>query len=93
MSGPPLQIEQSGEHEYLVRVTEAENEVQFLIRAAPSVLAQLGFQAAQEAQVVTATAAFLLRRQLAEDLPDVVELDDVAARYDDYLDELTKGLS
>lgn len=87
-----MQIEQTGEHEYLVRLTEAEDQVQFLIRAAPPVLAKLGFQPHQEAQVVTATAAFLIRRQLAADLPEVVDLDDVAAVYDDYLDQLTKGL-
>lgn len=87
-----MQIEQTGEHEYLVRLTEAEDQVQFLIRAEPPVLARLGFQPAQEAQVVTATAALLIRRQLAADLPEVVDLDDVAAGYEDYLDELTQAV-
>lgn len=92
MSDTPFQVERAGGHDYLVRLIEAEDQVEFLIRAAPSALARLGFQPVQEPQVVAAAAAFLIRRQLAADLPDVVDLDDVVAVYDDYLDELAQGL-
>jgi hypothetical protein len=44
-------------------------------------------------RVVTATAALLTERQLAADLPPVVDLDDVVAAYDDYLGELGDRLS
>jgi hypothetical protein len=88
----PHRIEHIAEHDYLVRVTEGEDDVEFRIRAAPAALARLGFQPGQEPQVVAATAAFLTRRQLAADLPDVVDLDDVLAAYDDYLEELAARL-
>jgi hypothetical protein len=93
MSDEPLPIEHIGGHDYLVRLTEGEDEVEFRIRAAPATLARLGFQPGKEAQVVAATAAFLTRHQLAADLPEVVEIDDVLAVYDDYAEELASRLS
>jgi hypothetical protein len=93
VSDDPLPIVHIGEHDYLVRLTEGEDEVEFRIRAAPATVARLGFQPDQEPQVVAATAAFLTRHQLAADLPDLVELDDVLAVYDDYAEELTSRLS
>ena len=87
-----LHVESDGEHDYLVQVRENEETVEFRIRATPGVLGQLGVSDGQELQVVTVTAALLTERQLAADLPAVVDLDDVVAAYDDYLGELSTRL-
>lgn len=88
----PLQVEPVGEHDYLIRVHEGEQTVEFRIRATPGVLLRLGVDESQERQLVTATAMLLTERQLAIDLPPILDLDDVAASYDDYLDEIGKRL-
>jgi hypothetical protein len=69
-----------------------DDEVQFMIRRAPQVLTSPGYEPALDSQVVATTSAFLIRRQLAADLRDVVDPEDVVAVYEDYLDELSKGL-
>jgi hypothetical protein len=88
-----LQVEPAGGHDYLVQVRENEETIEFRIRATPAVLSQLGVSHGQEMRVVAATAALLTERQLAADLPPVVDLDDVVAAYDDYLGELGGRLS
>jgi hypothetical protein len=89
----PFSVEASGEHDFLVQLTEGEDPVEFLIHVVPETLTQLGYQPADEALVVQATAAFLIRRQLAVDLPDFMDLDDVVAGYADYRDVLGRELS
>ena len=46
-----------------------------------------------EQRVVEATAAYLIARQNAEDLPEQVDLDAVAAAYDDYVEDLHRQLT
>ncbi|MFC3807714.1 hypothetical protein [Terrabacter sp. MAHUQ-38] len=88
-----LRVEPLGGHDYLVRVREGEERLEILIQASPDVVERLGLAGLAEARIVEATAAFLIERQLAADLPQALDLDDVAAAYDNYLSELERRLS
>ncbi|GAB3439518.1 hypothetical protein GCM10027517_12960 [Phycicoccus ginsengisoli] len=88
-----LDVEPVGGHDYLVRVRQGEERVDILIQATPDVLQRPGLGGLTEAQIVEATAEFLVERQFAADLPQELDLDDVAAAYDNYLDELELRLS
>jgi hypothetical protein len=81
-------LEALGDHDYLVRFEQ--NTVVVRIHADPAVVAQIGDD---EQQVVEATAAYLIARQSAEDLPEQVDLDTVAAAYDGYVADLHRQLT
>lgn len=88
-----LHVEPLGGHDYLVRVREGEERVDILIQASPDVVQRPAFGGLAEARIVEATAEFLIDRQFAADLPQALDLDDVAAAYDNYLSELELRLS
>jgi hypothetical protein len=92
MTGTPCQIERIGEHEYLIHLVEREDEIEFRIRATPGVMSHLGLAVDDEPRVVAETVALLTERQLAADLPQALDLDDVEASYADYLAVLTERL-
>ncbi|MEP7161430.1 MAG: hypothetical protein ABI746_10050 [Dermatophilaceae bacterium] len=92
MTSHRIQIEPLGGHDHLVSVTGGEADVEFTVRAMPSSLEALGFEAAREHDVVAATVDFLIRRQGAEDLPGFVDLDDACAAYEDLPVELARQL-
>nr|WP_240563028.1 hypothetical protein [Mycobacterium sp. IS-1264] len=81
-------IEALGDHEYLVRVDQGEELVAIRMRATPEVVARIAGPDADETRVVAATIAYLIARQCPEDLPEQLDLDDIVAAYDGYLDEL-----
>ena len=58
--------------------------------ADPAVVAQV---ADDEQRVVDATAAYLIASQSADDLPEQVDLDTVAAAYDGYIEDLHHQLA
>jgi hypothetical protein len=78
-------VESLGDHDYLVRFHQGGNTVVVRVYADPGVVAQI---AEDERGVVEATAAYLIARQDAEDLPEQVDLDAVADAYDGYVEEL-----
>ena len=88
-----MQVHALGEHDYLIQVTEGEEQVEIRIRASTDVVRQLALPEVDEPRIVAATAAFLIERQLAADLPATLDLDDVAAGYDNYLSELELRLT
>ncbi|OMC53230.1 hypothetical protein A5745_22080 [Mycobacterium sp. IS-2888] len=81
-------IEALGDHEYLVRVDQGEELVAIRVRATPEVVARIAGPDADETRVVADTIAYLIARQCPEDLPEQLDLDDIVAAYDGYLDEL-----
>ena len=84
-------LEALGDHDYLVRFQqEDEDTVVVLVHADPDVVAQI---ADDEQRVVEATAAYLVARQSADDLPEQVDLDTVAAAYDGYVEDLQHQLT
>jgi hypothetical protein len=83
-------VEALGDHDYLVRFQQGEDVVVVRVYADPAVVAQI---ADDEKRVVKATADYLIARQSADDLPEQVDLDAVAAAYDDYVDDLHHRLT
>jgi len=83
-------LEALGDHDYLVRFQQDEDTVVVLVHADPDVVAQI---ADDEQRVVEATAAYLVARQGADDLPEQVDLDTVAAAYDGYVEDLQHQLT
>lgn len=84
-------LEELGDHDYLLRFTQDDDTpVVVRVYADPTVVAQI---AADETRVVAATADYLIARQSLEDLPEQVDLDEVAAAYDDYVAELHSRLN
>lgn len=90
MSGQQPALEALGDHDYLVRFHQDDDTVIVRVHADPDVVAQI---AADEQRVVAATAAYLIARQSADDLPEQVDLDAVAAAYDSYVDDLHRQLT
>ncbi len=81
-------IEPFGDHEYLVHIEEDEEIVTIRMRADPTLVAEIGGPDADESRVVAATVGYLTARQRADELPQALDLQDVAAAYDGYVDQL-----
>jgi hypothetical protein len=88
-----ISVEFLEEHDYLVRVHHSAGMVESRFRASPDVLAQLGLAAADQQRTVEESARYLLDRQPAIDLPPMVDLDDMAAAFDDYATSLQKRMN
>lgn len=88
-------VEAVGDHTYLVHLHDAQGgAVEIRVYASPAVMASLmAVHSTDEYEVVEATTAYLLARQQADDLPTFLELDDVAAAYEGYLEDLQERLS
>ncbi len=89
MSGEPT-ADALENHSFLPHLPDPEGDaVDIRVYASPDVLAHLGaVTPADEYQVVQATAAYLRARQRADEPPSFLELDDVAAAYEWYIEEL-----
>jgi hypothetical protein len=83
-------LETLGDHDYLVRFPRDEDTVVVRVHADPDVVAQI---TADEKRVVEATADYLIARQSADDLPEQIDLDAVAAAYDGYVEDLHQQLA
>ena len=83
-------LEALGDHDYLVRLQQGEDTVVLRVHADPAVVERI---ADEEQRVVEATAAYLIARQSVDELPEQVDLDDVAAAYDGYVKDLQRQLT
>lgn len=88
-----IEVEALGEHDYLVRAQYSAGTAESRFRATPDVLAQLGASEADEQRVIAESASFLLAHQPVIDLPAMVDLDDLAAAFDDYLPRLRASIA
>ena len=83
-----FEIRPEGENEYVVvQRTEAEG-VETWFRLTPEVLDRLGSD--DEEDVVRRTVLVLRKHQDVADFPEIVELEDVLASYEDYLPAMTE---
>jgi hypothetical protein len=80
---PSIHIEPQGAHEYVVRLQDGEEVCVSWFHLTPDVLADLRVGEEAEQLCVRRTAEFLLRHQGVADFPEIVELEDVIATYDD----------
>lgn len=88
-----FQVQPLGDHEYLVVTCSSSGRAESRFRASPGVLKDLGTSTEDEQFVVRETASFLTEHQAVADLPQLIDLDDVAAAYDGYLNELRRRLT
>jgi len=86
-------IEPLGDHEYLVRVREADATVEIRMYASQAVVRHMAVVDIDETRIIEATVAYLMQRQRADDLPVNLDLDDVAAAYDGYIADIHLQLS
>lgn len=82
-------IEEQGDHEYVVRLQDQGETVEVLFRLSAAGLDRLGVSEDEEQDLVARSLDFLKRHQDVADLPDLVELEDLFAGYDDYEDAVT----
>ena len=89
MTADQPHVEALGDHNYLIRVCTGDETVEVRVYATPEVVARIGVDDTDESRIVEATAAYLIQRQRADDLPAALDLDDVAAAYGDYITDMT----
>jgi hypothetical protein len=83
---PSVRIEPQGAYRYVVHLQDREDACESWFNLSSDVLEQLHVDEGAEELCVRRTAEFLLRHQSVADFPDIVELEDVMAAYDDYTD-------
>ncbi len=83
-----MEIQAQGEHEFVVVQHTEADDVTTWFRLTPEVLDRLGTD--DEEDVVRRTVLFLRRHQDVADFPDLVELEDVIASYEDYLSAMAE---
>jgi hypothetical protein len=84
-----FEVEDLGDHQYVVRVHGTDEDAEAWVRVTPEVLDGLGIEEVDESAVVHRTVSFLLEHQDAADFPAIVEIEDVLASYPDYRTALT----
>ena len=84
-----MDITPQGDHEYVVRTHGIESR----IRVTPDVLNRVSVTVADEPRVVEASVTWLLERQAAADLPPLIDLDDIADAYEDYVSGIGRQLA
>lgn len=88
----PFEVEELRDNYYLVRGAQDGELAETRFYVDPDALDGLGLEGAAGADVVRATVDFLLQRQRIDDLPTQVDIQDVAAAYEDFIDSLRASL-
>ncbi|WP_369139121.1 hypothetical protein [Modestobacter versicolor] len=86
MADDDIEIDAQGDNTYLVVQPSELEDVRTYVTVTPEALDRLG--ADDEEDVVRRTVVFLRRHQEVADFPEVIDLDDVIAGYDDYLEAM-----
>jgi hypothetical protein len=86
MADDDIEIDAQGENSYLVVQPSELEDVRTLFTVTPEVMDRLG--ADDEEDVVRRTVQFLRRHQEVADFPELIDLEDVIAGYDDYLEAM-----
>jgi hypothetical protein len=88
MTTNDAQIETTGDHVYLIRVSVDDELVEVTLHADPETVSRLAAEGADEGRIVDETIAYLIRRQRPDDLPPSLDLADVAAAYEDWFEDM-----
>ncbi len=83
MADDDIEIDAQGENSYLVVQPSELEDVRTFVTVTPEVMDRLG--ADDEEDVVRRTVLFLRKHQEIADFPEMLDLEDVIASYDDYL--------
>ena len=87
MADDDIEIDAQGEGSFLVVQPSELEDVRTFVTVTPEVMDRLG--ADDEEDVVRRTVLFLRRHQEVADFPEVIDLEDVIAGYDDYLEAMS----
>jgi hypothetical protein len=85
-----IEIETQGDHQYVVRLRDDYEACETWFNITPALLDRIRVGGEDEERVVRRTAEFLVARQGVADFPDIVELEDVIATYDDFIEVMTR---
>jgi hypothetical protein len=86
MADDDIEIDAQGENSYLVVQPSELEDVRTFVTVTPEVMDRLG--ADDEEDVVRRTVLFLRKHQEIADFPEMLDLEDVIASYDDYLEAM-----
>ncbi|MCW2583388.1 MAG: uncharacterized protein JWQ53_2178 [Klenkia sp.] len=89
MPAEDYDIEKQGDHEYVVRIDEQGETVEVSFTLSPAVLDRLGVSDDEEPDFIVTTLDFLKKHQDVADFPDIIDVEDVLATYEDYEDAVT----
>jgi hypothetical protein len=92
MTTNEVQIERTGDHVYLIRVSVDEEVVEVTLHVDPETVLRLTDESGDERRIVEETTDYLIRRQRPDDLPPSLDLADVAAAYGDWFDDMRAAL-
>jgi hypothetical protein len=93
MTDNQAQIDAIGAHRYAITLREGDDLVQLSLHADPATVALIASDPLDERRLVEETLRYLVRRQRADDLPPVLDLADVAAGYDTWVDEMRTSMT
>ncbi|BCW12586.1 MULTISPECIES: hypothetical protein [Paenarthrobacter] len=85
-------IELVNQNEYLVRWASEGQSGESLIHTNPAFLAEVGLEGIDEQRIVEETTSYLAERQPVIDFPQTVDLEEIAAAYTDYTEQLKSRL-
>lgn len=83
-----LLVESLGEHRFLLTRRDGDELVEIQVYADPTFVKRIGPDGVDEQRIVRAAADFLLERQRADELPGKIDLDDIVAAYDGFIDDM-----
>jgi hypothetical protein len=87
-----FKIDLVNDNEYRVRAEAEGQTVESLFRTDPDYLGRIELAEADGRRVVEETARFLAEHQPVIDFPPMVDLEDIAAAYEDFAQQLQKRL-
>ena len=87
MADDDIEIDPQGDGSFLVVQPSELEDVRTFVTVTPEVMDRLG--ADDEEDVVRRTVLFLRRHQEVADFPEFIDLEDVIANYDDYLEAMS----
>ncbi|MCT9869825.1 hypothetical protein [Paenarthrobacter aurescens] len=85
-------IELVNHNEYLVRWASEGQTGESLVHTNPEFLAEVGLGGFDEQLIVEETTAYLAEHQPVIDFPQTVDLEEIAAAYTDYAEQLKARL-
>jgi hypothetical protein len=85
-----IDIDFQGGHQYVVRLRDDDELTESWFTITPGLLEGLRDGGEDEEHVVLRTAEFLVGHQGVADFPAIVDLEDVLATYDDFVDFLRR---
>lgn len=86
MADDDIEIDAQGENSFLVVQPSELEDVRTVVTVTPEMMDRLGTD--DEEDVVRRTVLFLRKHQDIADFPEYIDLEDVVASYDDYLEAM-----